>query len=128
MSLAEQMRSAMQGIVAGATAGIHVVDNETGAVLADLEAATPFFTASVVKLLIALDAFHGRNWQPDTDTRDRVQRMLSFSDDNVADAFWDDNGGDNIVRRMTNLIGLPGTAPPGDPNEWGETTTTARDV
>lgn len=51
--------------------------------------------------------------------------MLSASDDNIADEPWDENGGDSIVSRMIDAIGLTATRPPADPEQWGETLTCA---
>jgi hypothetical protein len=81
-----------------------------------------------VKLLIALDVLGSEGWQPDPGTTAQVQRMLSASDDDIADALWESHGGSAIITRTSGLIGLNGTRPPGDPTQWGETLTTARDV
>lgn len=128
MNLAQQMQAAMRKTVAGSRAGIHIVNTTTGEILADINANEQFYTASVVKLLIAVDSFHSLNWNPDTDTSARVSRMLSYSDDTIADQFWDDNGGNSIVTRAAQLIGLPGTQPPSVLGMWGETLVTANDI
>ncbi|MFG1796497.1 serine hydrolase [Nocardia sp. NPDC049149] len=126
--LAQQMQAAIQGISPGTEVGIEVADLDTGAVLAGLNADRQFYTASVVKLLIALDALKSQGWQPVPDSAAEISAMLSTSDDNIADALWDANGGDSIVDRMIETVGLTGTEPPADPAEWGETLTTAQDV
>ncbi|ATL70015.1 hypothetical protein CRH09_31360 [Nocardia terpenica] len=126
--LAQQMVSAIDAASPGTRVGIDVVDTNTGAVLASVDADQQFYTASVVKLLIGIDAFEGQGWQPDSLTTDQVQRMLSASDDDIADELWDVNGGNAIVDRMIARIGLTGTQPPDDPSQWGETLTTAQDV
>jgi hypothetical protein len=128
MNLAQQMLSALDKVVAGSRAGIHVVNTATGEVLADRNANEQFYTASLVKLLIAVDAFHSQNWNPDANTSAQVSRMLSYSDDNIADQFWDDNGGNSIVTRAAQLIGLRGTQPPSVLGMWGETLVTANDI
>ncbi|MVU82209.1 hypothetical protein GPX89_33850 [Nocardia sp. ET3-3] len=126
--LAEQMQAAVEASSPGTQVGIDITDTTTGAVLVGLNTGQQFYTASVVKLLIALDALNTQGWQPDSATADEVTQMLSASDDDIADALWDANGGNDIVTRMADLIGLPGTQPPSDPTEWGETLTTPADV
>ncbi|MFE9747258.1 hypothetical protein ACFYOT_20335 [Saccharothrix saharensis] len=79
----------------------------------------PFPTASVVKLLIALDALD----RGTASSRD-VAWMLSTSSDPVANRLWHPA----IPRRWAAEIGLAGLVPPADPNRWGDTRMTARDV
>ncbi|MRH89736.1 hypothetical protein GFY24_20195 [Nocardia sp. SYP-A9097] len=127
-TIAQQMQSAIEAASPGSTVGIDVVDLGSGAVLAELNTDQQFYTASVVKLLIALDKLESQDWQPDSDTTSQLQQMLSTSDDDIADTLWDADGGNEIVTRMTNLLGLTGTEPPEDPAQWGETRTTPKDV
>ncbi|MEV6555708.1 serine hydrolase [Nocardia sp. NPDC051756] len=126
--LAQQMQAAIQAVSPGTEVGIDVVDLDSGTTLVGLNPDQHFYTASVVKLLIALDVLSQQGWQPDSETAARVSTMLSASDDNIADELWDENGGDAIVGRMIDAIGLTATQPPADPEQWGETLTTARDV
>ncbi|WP_084522435.1 serine hydrolase [Nocardia inohanensis] len=126
--LAQRMREAIRTACPGAAVGIDVVDLAGGTVIASLDASAQFYTASVVKLLIALDALKSADWQPDSAAADLLTAMLSTSDDDIADALWDEGGRGEIIERMTGLIGLPGTIPPDDLDQWGETRTTPRDV
>ncbi|MFB7717023.1 hypothetical protein [Nocardia sp. NPDC056100] len=126
--IAQQMQTAIQAASPGSTVGIDVVDIGSGAVLADLNADQQFYTASVVKLLIALDELKSQNWQADSDTAAELTQMLATSDDDIADTLWDADGGGDIVTRMADLIGLPGTQAPEDNAQWGETLTTPQDV
>lgn len=126
--LAERMLTAMQSVTPRAEAGIEVVDLDTGLVLAELDQDRPFYTASVVKLLIALDTLDRAGGQPDSTTLTAVQRMLSTSDDGIADRLWVAGGREEIITRMTALMGLTATSAPTDPGQWGLTRTTARDV
>ncbi|MFI5777565.1 serine hydrolase [Nocardia sp. NPDC051570] len=128
IALAQQMRAAIENVSPGTNPGIEVVDTATGTELASLNADSQFYTASVVKLLIAIDAADGQGGDPDPATAGQIRQMLSASDDSVADVLWDADGGDAIIDRMTALIGLPGTQPPDDPDQWGETRTTPRDI
>lgn len=127
-AIAQQMQSAIQNASPGTTVGIDVVDTYTGATLASLNAGQQFYTASVVKLLIALDTMQGQGWNPSPDTAGQISQMLSLSDDDIADALWDDGGNDAIIARQVSKIGLSGTTAPGDIGEWGETLTTPKDV
>ncbi|MBU3064377.1 gag protein [Nocardia sp. NEAU-G5] len=127
-ALAQQMQSAIVVASPGTQVGIDVVDTGTGATVAELNSGGQFYTASVVKLLIALDELNSQGWQADPATASQLDQMLSTSDDGIADALWDTDGGGAIVSRMAGLLGLTGTQPPSDPDQWGETLTTAQDV
>ncbi|OXM50044.1 hypothetical protein CFP71_29370 [Amycolatopsis thailandensis] len=84
-----------------------------------------FRTASVVKLFIALDAItHG----PRKSDEARIHRMLSRSDDAIANTLWTRNGASAIVTRTAAAIGLKNTTPPADAGRWGDTLSTAEDI
>ncbi|WP_162958826.1 serine hydrolase [Nocardia yunnanensis] len=127
-AIAQQMQAAIQAASPGTSVGIDVVDTTTGTPIASLNADQQFYTASVVKLLITLDALKSRDWQPDSDTADQLAQMLSTSDDDIADMLWDTGGNDAIIDRMVAAIGLTSTTAPEDTAQWGETLTTPRDV
>ena len=127
-ALAQQMQSAIVAASPGTQAGIDVVDTDTGATVAALNSGQQFYTASVVKLLIGLDDLNSQGWQADPATASQLGQMLATSDDDIADALWDTDGGGAIITRMADLIGLSGTRAPSDPDQWGETLTTAQDV
>lgn len=127
-AIAQRMQAAIQAASPGTTVGIDVVDTTTGTAVASLNAGEQFYTASVVKLLIALDALKSRNWQPAPETADRIGQMLSASDDDIADLMWDNGGNNAIIDRMVETIGLSNTTAPEDTAQWGETLTTPRDV
>ncbi|MEV6068987.1 hypothetical protein AB0L82_20760 [Nocardia sp. NPDC052001] len=125
VALAQRMQEAVQAVSARAETGIEVVDTETGALLAGVNDDKLFYTASVVKLLIALDALGDGAGQQDSAS---VQRMLSASDDAIASRLWGAGGGAEIIARMSERIGLNATVAASDTGQWGETRTTARDV
>jgi hypothetical protein len=79
-------------------------------------------SASLVKILIALDAL---NRGESTAT---AVRMLSASDDEIANRLWSAGGGGKLVVEWARRIGLPETHVPEDPNRWGDTRTTAADI
>lgn len=119
---------AVNGVVPGTTVGVLAVDTDSDQPVASHNAAEPMYTASVVKLLIAIDLLHSQNWQPDAATAARLEQMISYSDDDIANALWDQDGGNSIVTRTASLIGLTSTQPPDDPAQWGEATMSAQDV
>jgi hypothetical protein len=85
-----------------------------------------FRSASLVKLLIALDVLERRPVEPPL--RDALRRMLSASDDGVANELWDADGGPEIVTRMARRLALPSTRPPEIPGRWGDTMVGIADV
>ncbi len=96
------------------------------------DAATrPFPTASMVKLFVAEDILHrARTGELSLTQQDfaLLQVMIRRSDDPAASALWVRYGGGRMVSDVAARYGLTGTAPPTSPGEWGETTTTARDL
>ncbi|MEU6059269.1 hypothetical protein [Streptomyces sp. NPDC047097] len=123
--------SARAEVPAGVTAGVAVFDRHTGAFTEQLNTSAQFRSASVVKLLIALDLLWGRS--PDALSaaeRARVDTMLRGSDDAAASAFWSANGGGAIVDRMVSRLDLTDTArpPATHPGYWGYTALSARDT
>jgi hypothetical protein len=94
-------------------------------------AGRPFPSASTVKLFVAEDLLHqartGRVTLSDDD-RGLLLAMIRRSDDDAASALWVRFGGGRMVTDVAARYGLRGTAPPVRPGQWGETTTTARDL
>ncbi|MET8825599.1 hypothetical protein ABZX40_31605 [Streptomyces sp. NPDC004610] len=127
----EPARAARAEVPAGVTAGVAVFDRRTGAFTEQLNSAGQFRSASVVKLLIALDLLWGRS--PDAlpaADRARIDSMLRGSDDSAASALWAANGGGAIIDRMVARLGLTDTArpPATHPGHWGYTALSARDT
>jgi hypothetical protein len=107
------------------TLGAVVFDRVAGTELLTVEPDRQFRSASLVKLLIAIDVLsRGAN----ATTRKRLARMLSTSDDDIASELWVEQDGPRLVTRTAKLIGLQGTAPPETYGRWGDTKLTARDV
>ncbi|MFF3381141.1 hypothetical protein ACFYXF_50365 [Streptomyces sp. NPDC002680] len=118
-------------VPAGVTAGVAVFDRQTGTFTEQLNSAGQFRSASVVKLLIALDVLWNRS--PDAlpaADRARIDTMLRGSDDTAASTFWANNGSGAIVDRMVTRLGLTDTARPPSthPGYWGYTALSARDT
>lgn len=116
----------------GVTAGVAVFDRQTGAFTEQLNPRMKFRSASVVKLLIALDHLwnRGPEYTLPADDRARFDSMLRASNDTSASYYWSQNGGSAIVDRMVSLLGLADTAgpPAGYEDVWGYTALSAADT
>lgn len=119
-------------VPAGVTAGVAVFDRQTGTFTEQLNTSAPFRSASVVKLLLALDFLwnRGPDYTVPAADRARLEPMLRSSDDNAANHYWSQNGGSAIITRMVSRLGLQDTAPPpaGYEGYWGYTALSARDT
>ncbi|MFF5677219.1 hypothetical protein [Streptomyces althioticus] len=106
-------------------------DRQTGTFTEQLNASATFRSASVVKLLLALDFLWNRSPAgiPDAD-RARLDAMLRSSQDSAANHYWSTYGGPAIADRMITRLGLVDTAPPpaGYEGYWGYTAISARDT
>ncbi|KOV60676.1 hypothetical protein ADL01_33030 [Streptomyces sp. NRRL WC-3618] len=118
----------------GVTAGVAVFDRQTGKFTEQVNESAQFRSASVVKLLLALDFLLGRapDYTIPAPDRARLEPMLRGSDDDAANYYWSTYGGSAIIERMKRLpeLGLRDTAaPPADyPGFWGYTALSARDT
>jgi hypothetical protein len=114
------------------TAGIAVFDREAAQFVHQQDADRQFRSASVVKLLIALDYFWDRGPAYDVPPADqeRLDVMLRSSDDDAASYYWEQLGGAAIVDRMVQRLGLTHTAgpPASHPGFWGYVAITAADT
>jgi hypothetical protein len=117
--------AAAQKVEPNTTLGAVVFDRTLKTELVAVNADRQFSSASLVKLMIAIDVL---DQGADADDRRSLARMLSVSDDQIASAFWVKGGGSAIIERVTPLIGLQGTAPPDQPGRWGEVQLTAHDM
>ncbi|MFI9201059.1 hypothetical protein [Streptomyces sp. NPDC053048] len=115
----------------GVSAGVAVFDRQAGAFTTTHDAHARFRSASVVKLLIALDHLwsSGRHPLPAGDG-ERLDLMLRSSDDDAASELWTRNGGAAIVERAAARLRLADTVPPpsAHPGYWGYTGLSAADV
>ncbi|MEU8635777.1 hypothetical protein AB0C38_26730 [Amycolatopsis sp. NPDC048633] len=129
-SVAREVSDAVTAASRGTSVGFVLYDRESGKQLASLDADRPYYTASVVKLLIAIDEVRSNGgWAlPDADAVEDLTDMLEGSNDAIASALWEQNGGNEIVTRTAALIGLTHTTPPTDPTQWGMAKTSASDV
>nr|WP_226899542.1 hypothetical protein [Nonomuraea phyllanthi] len=116
-------------VPAGTTAAWVVFDRHAGRFVATRNAHRKFRSASVVKILIAIDYLERRKSVPAADAR-LLKIMLRSSDDDAASAFWDRDGKGRIITRMARKLGLADTAPPpaSKPGFWGYTSLSAYDI
>lgn len=88
----------------------------------------PVPTASLVKLVIALQVWDsGLVVRRERDRR-LIDAMLRCSDDDAANELWDSYGQTAIVSEQAARLGLSGTAPPEPAGMWGWATMSARDL
>jgi hypothetical protein len=129
---ADDSRSATVQVPPGVTAGVAVYDRRTNTFTEQHDTHLQFRSASVVKLLIALDHLWNRGPQYTLTATDRARfdAMLRSSDDAAAGHYWSANGGSAIVHRMIARLGLVDTAgpPAGHPAVWGYTALSAADT
>ncbi|MBB6346820.1 MAG: hypothetical protein K0R62_5719 [Nonomuraea muscovyensis] len=119
-------------VPAGTTAAWVVFDRRAGAagkIVAMRNAHRKFRSASVVKILIAIDYLERRGTVPAGDAR-LLQEMLRSSDDAAATTLWTRSGRGAIVTRTARRLGLADTTPPpaSHPGFWGYTSLSAYDI
>jgi hypothetical protein len=119
-------------VPADMTAGFVVFDRRTHRVTVQHNTHKQFRSASLVKILIALDYLDAGGPDAEIPAADRslLESMLRSSDDDAASAFWARDGGSDIVKRMIAKLDLKESAPPPPdyPGWWGYTAFTASDV
>lgn len=110
----------------GVRASYVVFDQER--VVLERRARQVFRSASVVKILLALD--YMREHEVSAADRALLRGMLRASDDAAATEVWRRGGQKRIIERMVPEVGLEETAPPpaDKPGFWGYTALSARDV
>ncbi|OXM50799.1 hypothetical protein CFP71_26750 [Amycolatopsis thailandensis] len=114
--------SALADLVPGGQVSVVVYDRTAKKNTVSVKSERSYTSASLVKLLIALEALQAGT------PSSTVQRMLSVSDDDIASRLWTTHGGPAIVTKWATKIGLAGTRPPEDPGRWGDTRITAADI
>jgi hypothetical protein len=128
------VRAAAAQIPPGVTAGVAVYDRRTGTFTEQVNDSAQFRSASVVKLLLALDFLWNRGPDYTIPAADRalLEPMLRSSDDAAANHYWSTYGGSAIIDRMVapDRLGLRDTQgpPAGYPGYWGYTAVSARDT
>jgi hypothetical protein len=117
--------AAVRSVEPRAAVGALVVDRTSGAELLAIEPDRQFRSASLVKLLIAIDTLERG---ADPQTRKQIAIMLERSDDDIASSLWVAGHGPMIVTRTAGRLELSGTRAPRQPGRWGDVLLTAHDV
>ena len=116
--------AAVTAVEPNTTLGAVVYDRVTDTTLLAVDADRRFRSASLVKLMIAIDLLHRGASESE---RRQLVRMLSVSDDDIASALWV-QGGPDLIPRVVSLVGLQGTETPELAGKWGEVKVTPSDV
>ncbi|MCG5220040.1 D-alanyl-D-alanine carboxypeptidase family protein [Streptosporangium soli] len=113
----------------GTTAGYVVFDRKTGKITSHRNSHRPFRSASVVKILMAIDFLESRKSVTPQDQA-LLKVMLRASDDNAATTLWQRGGQKQIIQRMARKLQLADTTPPPEykPGFWGYTAISASDI
>ncbi|MEV7011442.1 hypothetical protein [Streptosporangium sp. NPDC051022] len=116
-------------VPAGVKAGYVVLDRQTGRITSQRDAHRRFRSASVVKIMIAIDYLESHPSVPRDDLA-LLGKMLRVSDDDAATSFWTRGGRGRIVERTVRRLRLTDTAPPpaDKPGFWGYTSISAADI
>jgi hypothetical protein len=123
--IGDLLRGAAARVEPATTLGAVVYDRTTGRTPVAYNADRGFRSASLVKLLIAIDVLERGAGPAD---REQLSRMLMMSDDGLASMFWVREGGPALVTRTSAELGLTGVRPPEMSGQWGEVVVTPRDV
>jgi hypothetical protein len=109
---------------------IAVMDRATGELALGSRAAEPYYTASLSKLVLAVDMLTRRRFDglgvTDDDLR-LVERALGPSDDTAMNQLWVAFDGPGAAGRVRGRMALTATEPPRDPSQWGEMLVSAAD-
>jgi len=104
----------------GATISVAVLDRATHQMVSNGNVEI-IATASVAKLFIADDLLLQESQgkiKLSPDDRQSLDLMLRSSDDDAAEKFWNQGGGDAIIAQVAGRYGLTSTAPPSDGRWW----------
>ncbi|GLZ31857.1 lipoprotein [Lentzea sp. NBRC 105346] len=126
----DPQNSAVAGLESGVTAAFAVFDRKTGKTTLEHNEHKQIRSASIVKILIALDYLEKRGPDAEIPQADlvRLVPMLRSSDDNAASELWVQEGWEKIVERMVVKLKLEDTEPPVNVGFWGYTALSASDV
>ncbi|HYB37417.1 MAG TPA: hypothetical protein VEF72_17840 [Mycobacterium sp.] len=104
----------------GATISVAVLDRATHQMVSNGNVEI-IATASVAKLFIADDLLLQESQgkiKLSPEDRQSLDLMLRSSDDDAAEKFWNQGGGDAIIAQVAGRYGLTSTAPPSDGRWW----------
>ena len=117
-------------VPSGVVVGYAVYDRQSRTTTLQQDATRRFRSASLVKLLLALDYLwnRGPGYAVPTADRTKLDIMLRSSDDNAASYFYQNAGREQSVTRMITRLGLSHTAAPPAGRGWGTAAFSATDT
>lgn len=125
--------SAADETVAGrpdVTLAIAVADRATGEFAGSMSGTEPMYSASLVKIILAVDLLQRRRAGLAVGAEDLalIRRALGPSDDQAMNLLWSRFDGPAAVSRVARRLELSATGPPAEPSQWGESLVSARDM
>jgi hypothetical protein len=130
--LAREAVTAAETAAGGSTdLAVAVLDRSTGELAVGERGAEPFYTASLSKVVVAVDILDRRRLDGLTVTGsdvDLLRRALGPSDDGAMNELWGRFDGLGAASRVSRRLGLEGTTAPRNPGQWGEMSVPATDT
>jgi hypothetical protein len=111
--------------------GVAVLDRTTGEIAVGARGDEPFYTASVAKVIVAVDILDRRRstgLSVSDEALDLIRRALGPSDDDAMNVLWTTFDGPGAATRVSARLGLDDTSAPEDPTQWGQMSTSASDM
>jgi hypothetical protein len=129
--LARAAVTAAEGAAARSTQlAVAVLDRETGEVATGRRGDEPYYTASLAKLVVAVDVLDRRRLEGLVVTDEDLalfRRALGPSDDAAMNALWMKFDGNGAAGRVAGRLGLRNTSAPQRFGQWGEMDVSAAD-
>ncbi|MGH3614062.1 MAG: serine hydrolase [Pseudonocardia sp.] len=124
--------TAAERAAGGATEiAIVVLDRETGEMAVGARGDVPVYTASLSKVVLAVDIVDRRRLDGlavSAGEIDLLRRALSASDDGAMNELWGRFDGPGAASRVSRRVGLTATSMPGNPSQWGQMSVPATDT
>lgn len=123
--------SAAEGAAAGADPAVAILDRRGGAIVVGARGNAPVYTASLAKLVVAVDILDRRRLNGLAVGQSDIallRRALGPSDDDAMNALWTRFDGQGAPARVSRRVGLAATRAPGRVGQWGEMTVSAADM
>jgi hypothetical protein len=131
VAVAEVVDAAERAVTPGMTLGVAVLDVSSGELVMGRDGGRQFFSASLSKLVVVVDMLDRQRAEGRAIAGADLElagRALSSSDDGAMNVLWGRYDGPGAISRVATRLGLTATAPPDNPNVWGETLVTAGDL
>lgn len=127
---ADEALAAAERVIAGrpGTIAVAITDLASGDTAANAAASTPMYSASLIKLVSALDVAVRSEAPVAGRDAEWIARALGPSDDEAMNALWSVFDGVGAIARVSGTLGLTQTRPADRPSQWGESWTSASDM